>query len=86
MYGTVLIVPEPAALRHMLSAGDDSFTVLVDSGASSHFFDDLIIPSLKHRMLNYVFSSHYATQNSHCRRALLDGTGEGIQQGLVTET
>ena len=29
-------------------------TVLVDSGASGHYFDDLIIPELKHRLQDHT--------------------------------
>ena len=34
------------------SAGDDSVTVLVYNGTSGHYFDDRIIPSLNHGLLN----------------------------------
>ena len=54
LYGTALMASEPATFKHKPSASDDSITVLVDNGASGHYFDDLIIPSLKHRLLNYV--------------------------------
>ena len=54
LYGTALIASGLAAFKHKPSAGDDSVTVLVDCGASSHYFDDLITPSLKHRLLNYA--------------------------------
>ena len=46
LYGTALMVSGPAAFKHKPSAGDNSVTVLVDSGASDHYFDDLIIPNL----------------------------------------
>ena len=52
LYGTALMVSGPTAFTHKPSAGDDSVTVLVDRRASGHYFDDLIIPSLKHRLLN----------------------------------
>ena len=45
LYRTARMVLRPAAFKHKSSAGDDSsVTVLVDSGASGHYFDDLIIP------------------------------------------
>ena len=50
---------EPFAFTHMPSTGDDNIGVLVDSGASGHYFDDLFIPSLKHRLLNYDLLSKY---------------------------
>ena len=56
----------------------------MDSGASGHYFDDLIIPSLKHHLLNYVLL--ITSRNILIARgALLDGTAEGILQGLVTD-
>ena len=56
----------------------------MDSGASGHYFDDLIIPSLKHHLLNYVLLITPRKILSG-RGALLDGTAEGILQGLVTD-
>ena len=55
LYDTALMVLGPAAFKHKPSSGDDTVTVLVDSRASGHYFDDLIIPSLKHRLLNYCY-------------------------------
>ena len=52
LYGAVLKASGPAAFKHKPSAGDDNVTVLVDSGASGHYFSSLIIPSFKHRLLN----------------------------------
>ena len=54
------------------------------SGASGHYFDDLIIPSLKHRLLNYVFLTT-PRKILISGGALLNGTAEGIFQGIVTE-
>ena len=82
--GTALMASGPAAFKHKPSAGDDSVTVLVDSGASGHYFDDLIISSLKHRLLSYVLLTtprKILTGGG----ALLAGTAEGILQGLVTD-
>ena len=44
LYGTILMVPGPAAFKHEHSTSEDSVPVLVDSGASGHYLDDLIIP------------------------------------------
>ena len=84
LYGTALMASGPAAFKHKLSAGDDRVTVLVDSGASGHYFDDIIIPSLKYPLLNYVL---FTTPRKILTAggALLDGTAEGIIQGLVTD-
>ena len=83
-YGTALMASGPAAFKHKPSAGDDSVTVLVDSGASGHYFDDLLIPSLKHRLLNYVLLTP-PRKILTAGGALLDGTAEGILKVLVTD-
>ena len=71
----------PAAFKHMPSAGDDSVTVLVDSGAFGHYSDDLIIPSLKHRLLTYVLLT--TPRNILAAGgSLLGDMAEGIHQGL----
>ena len=73
-YGNALMSSAPAAFKHMPRAGDDSVAVLVDSGASGHYFDDLIIPSLKHRLLNYILLTT-PRKVSHCRRCLAGRPG-----------
>ena len=82
--GTALIASGPAAFKHKPSAGNDSVTILVDSGASGHYFDDLIIPSLKHRLLTY-FLLTIPRKILTAGGALLEGTAEGILKGLVTD-
>ena len=84
LYGTAPMASEPAAFKHTPSAGGDSVTVSVDSRASGHYFDGLIIPSLKHRLLNYVLLTT-PRKILTAGGALLDGTAEGILQGLVTD-
>ena len=74
----------PAAFKQKPSAGNDSVNVVVGSGASGHYFDDLIIPRHKHRLVNNVVLTtprNILTAGG----ALLDGTAEGILQGLVTD-
>ena len=84
LYGTALMAPGPVAFKHKPSAGDDSVNVLVNSGASGHYFDDLIIPSLKYCLLNYVLLTT-PRKIFTAGGALLDGTAEGILQRLVTD-
>ena len=84
LYSTALLASGPAAFKHKPSAGDNSINVLVDSGASGHYFDDLIIPDLKHRLLNYVLLTT-SRKIFTAGGALLDSTAEGILQGLVTD-
>ena len=84
LYDTALMAPGPAAFKHKPSAGDDSVTVLVNSGASGHYFDDLIIPSLKYCLLNYVLLTT-PRKIFTAGGALLDGTAEWILQRLVAD-
>ena len=83
LYGTALMASGRAAFKHKPREGYDSVTVLVDTGASGHYFDDLIIPSLKHRLLNYVLLTT-PRKILTAGGALLDGTAEGILQDLLT--
>ena len=84
LYGPALMALGPAAFKHMPSAGDDSVTVLVDSGAFGHYFDDLIIPSLKHRLLTYVLLTT-PRKILTAGGSSLGGTAEGVHQGLDTD-
>ena len=84
LYRTALMASGPAAFKHKPSAGDESVTVLVDSGASDHYFDDPTIPRLKHRLLNYVLLTT-PREILTAGGAFLDGTAEGILQGLDTD-
>ena len=85
LHGPALIASGPATFKHMPSAGDDSVTVLVDSGAFGHYFDDLIIPSLKHCLLTYVLLTT-PRKILTAGGSLLGGTAEGIHQGLDTDS
>ena len=84
LYDTALMASGPAAFKHKPSVGDDSVSILVDSGASGHYFDDLIIPSLKHRLMNCVLLTT-PRKILTAGGALLDGTAKGVLQGLVTD-
>ena len=59
-------------------------TLMVDSGASGHYFDGVAIRDLKHRLQDYV---HLATPRKILTvgGAMLDGTAEGVLQGLATD-
>ena len=84
LYGTALMASGPAAFEHKSCADDDSVTVLVDSGLSGHYFNDFIIASLKHRLLNYILLTT-PRKILTAGGALLNGTAEGILQGLVAD-
>ena len=77
LYGTALMASGPAAFKHKSSAGDDSVTVLVDSGTFCHYFDDLVIPSFKHLLLSYVLLTT-PRKILTAGGALLEGTAYGI--------
>ena len=53
-------------------------TLMVDSGASIHYFDDAIIHDLKNRLQDYM---HLATPRKipTAGEAMLDGTAKGMQ-------
>ena len=57
---------------------------VVDSGALGRYFDDAIIHALKHRLRDY---EHLITPHTILTAggAMLDGTAEGVLQGLVTD-
>ena len=48
LYGAALMASESAEIERKLRVNGNVVTVLVDSGASGHHFDDLIIPELKY--------------------------------------
>ena len=83
LYGTALMASGPVAFKHKPSAVDNSVTVLVNR-ASGDYLADLIIPSLKHRLLNYVLLA-MPRKILPAGGPLLDRTDGGILQGLVTD-
>ena len=48
MYGMASVEPDPAEMGRKPHESGKDVTVLVDSGASGHYFDDNFIPNLKH--------------------------------------
>ena len=44
----------PAEIERKPRANGNVVTVVVDSGTSGHYFDNLIIPELKHRLQDYT--------------------------------
>ena len=49
LYDMAPVEPEPAEIERKPHESSNVVTVLVDSGASGHCFDDTIIHDLKHR-------------------------------------
>ena len=77
------------ALLSVAATSEDSVssnlaTLMIDSGASGHYFDDAIIRDLKHRLQDYL---HLATLRAihTAGGALLKGTAKGVLQGLVSD-
>ena len=58
--------------------------IIGDSGASDHYFDDVIIRDLKHRRQDYV---HLSTPRKILITGgvLRNGTAKGVLQGLATD-
>ena len=84
LYGMAPMESEPAEIERKPHESSNVVTVLVDSGGSGHYFDGLIIPELKHRLQDYTSLSTPHTILA-AGGALLDGTAEGVLQGLVTD-
>ena len=78
-----LMTSSSAAITFQDSVNSNLATLMVDSGASGHYFNDAIIRDLKHRLQDYL---HLATDRKILTAggALLNGTVEGVLQGLVT--
>ena len=83
-YGMAPVALEQAKIEHKPHERGNVVTVLVDNGTSGHYFDDTIIPDLKHRLQDYNALSTPRTILM-AGGALLDGTGEGVLQGLITD-
>ena len=84
LYGTALMsLPAPVAYNNA-SDCSNLVHVLVDSGALDHYLDDFLIPKLNRRLLNYTCLT-MPRKILTAGGALLDGTGEGIHQGVITD-
>ena len=79
-----LIVSPSVVVTSEDSVNSNLTTLMVDSGASGHYFDGAIIRDLKHSLQNYV---HILTprKNLTAGGAMSNGTAEGVLQGLVTD-
>ena len=75
---------EPAEIERKPRESDNLVAVQVDSGASGHYFDDLIILELKHRLHDYTSLGTHRTILT-AGGALLDDIAEGVLKGLITD-
>ena len=80
----VLMALSSAAVTSVDSVSSNLATLMVDSKASGHYFDDAIIRDLTHRLQDYV---HLSTPRTTLTAggALSNGTTEGVLQGFVTD-
>ena len=84
LYGTALMLsPAPVAYNNA-SDCSNLVHVLVESGASDHYFDDFLIPELKCHLMDYTCLTT-PLKILTAGGALLDGTGEGVLQGVITD-
>ena len=84
LYGTALM-SSPAPIAYNNASDNSNFVhVLVDSGASDHYFDDFLTPKLNRRLLDYTCLTT-PRKILTAGGALLDGTGEGILQGIIID-
>ena len=84
LYGTALMSSPAPVTYNNASDLSNPVHVLVDSGASDHYFDDVLIPGLNRRLLDYTCLTT-PRKIPTAGGALLDGTGEGILQGVITD-
>ena len=79
-----LMASSSAVITSQDSVSNNLVTIMVDTRASSHEFDDAIIRDPKHRL---QYGVYLATPRKilPVGGALLDGTAEGVLQGLVTD-
>ena len=80
----IIMTSSSAFITSQDSVNNSFVIIMVDSGASDHFFDDTIIRDLKHCLQGYA---HLATPRKipTARGALLDVTAESVLQGLTDD-
>ena len=84
LYGMAPLEPKPAEIERKPHESGNVVTFSVDGGASGPSFDDTIIPDLKHPLHDYT-SLRTPRTILTAGGALLDGTAEGVSQGLITD-
>ena len=84
LYGKALMSSPAPVIYNNTSGCSNLVHVLVDSGASDHYFDDFLIPELNRHLLDYTCLTT-PRKILIAGGALLDGTGEGILQGVIID-
>ena len=79
-----LMASSSVAITSEDSVNSNLVTLMMDSGASGHYFDDAIIRDLKYR-LQYCVDLFMPRKILTAGGALLNGMSEGVLQGLVTD-
>ena len=75
---------EPAEIERKPRESDNLVAVQVDSGASGHYLNELIISELKHRLQDYTSLSMPRTILT-AGGALPDSMSEAVFQGLTND-
>ena len=81
--GSALTIGPTASPR--TGCSNDSVNVLVDSGASGHYFDDAIIPGFRDRLEEYKVLD-VPRKISTTGRGQLNGTAEGVSGATSSTT
>ena len=79
-----LVASSSVAVTSEDSVNSNHATLMSESGASGHYFDNAVIRDLKHRLQNYVHLT-MPRKIITAGGAMLDGTAEGVLQGLATD-
>ena len=83
LYGTALMSLPASVTYNSASDCGNLVHLLVDSGASDRYFDEFLIPEFNRHLLDYTCLTT-PRRIPTAGGALLDGTGEGIFQGVIT--
>ena len=73
----IIMTSSSAFITSQDSVNNSFVIIMVDSGASDHFFDDAIIRDLKHCLPGYAHLGS-PRKSFTARGALLDVTAEGV--------
>ena len=84
LYSVALMTSGPGEIERKPRVNGNVVTILVDSGASCHYFDDLIILELKHCLPDYTSLSTPLTIRTAWEALLVD-TAEGVLQSYITD-
>ena len=79
-----LVLAAVPAAEKWIRGSNSLVTVMVDSGASGHYFDDALIPKLRYRLDNYqelTIRRWITTAGGHQRK----GAGQGLLRGHIID-